>query len=145
MSYLVDSDWVADWLKGRPPAIDLLNRLAPDGLAISLISYGELYEGIYYGQSPRRYEQVFRQFLRPVRVLPLNRAIMRRFAVIRGQLRRQGASSPTPISLSPPPPSSTISCSSRVTAAISSASPISNFMRSSPHDALTYDRTTTTT
>jgi tRNA(fMet)-specific endonuclease VapC len=90
MSYLVDSDWVADWLKGRPSAIELLNTLSQDGLAISLITYGEIYEGIFYGQDRQRYERVFRQFLRPVQVLPLNRTIMRRFATVRGQLRQQG-------------------------------------------------------
>jgi len=90
MSYLVDSDWVADWLKGKPPAIELLNKISLDGLAISLITYGEIYEGIFSGQDRLRYERVFRQFLRPVPVLPLNRAIMRRFAIIRGQLRQQG-------------------------------------------------------
>jgi tRNA(fMet)-specific endonuclease VapC len=90
MSYLVDSDWIADWLKGRTPAVRLLSRIASDGLAISLISYGELYEGIYYGHDRQRHEQAFRQFLRPVQVVPLNRVIMRRFAIIRGQLRKQG-------------------------------------------------------
>jgi predicted nucleic acid-binding protein len=33
---------------------------------------------------------VFRQFLRRVDVLPLNRSIMRRFAQVRGELRRRG-------------------------------------------------------
>ena len=48
MSYLLDSDWVADYLKGKPQAVALLDRLREDGIAISLITYGEIYEGIYY-------------------------------------------------------------------------------------------------
>jgi len=71
MSYLVDSDWVADWLKGRQVAIDLLTALAPDGLAISIITLGEIYEGIYYGQNRQRHERGFRQFRRLVKVLPI--------------------------------------------------------------------------
>jgi predicted nucleic acid-binding protein len=47
VKYLVETDRAADWLKGRPDAVELLTRLAPDGLALSLISLGELYEGIY--------------------------------------------------------------------------------------------------
>ena len=46
MSYLIDSDWVADYLRGRPDAVALLPTL--DGRAISLITFGEIYEGIYY-------------------------------------------------------------------------------------------------
>lgn len=88
MSYLIDSDWVADYLRGRPDAVALLPTL--DGRAISLITFGEIYEGIYYGADPRANELAFRSFLRGVDVLPLNRAIMRRFARIRGNLRRRG-------------------------------------------------------
>ncbi len=90
MKYLIDSDWVADYLKGRREALDLLQSLAADRLAISLITFGEIYEGIYYGPNPRSHEEGFRNFLLWVDVLPLNRQIMRRFARIRGELRRQG-------------------------------------------------------
>ena len=46
MSYLVDTDWVVDYLKGRPDAVELLQSLAPEGLSMSIITYGEIYEGI---------------------------------------------------------------------------------------------------
>jgi predicted nucleic acid-binding protein len=87
---LVDTDRVADWLRGRPAAVRLLEELEPDGLAISLVTYGEVYEGIYYGRDPAGSERVFRQFLRGVDMLPLTRPIMRRFARLRGDLRRRG-------------------------------------------------------
>jgi tRNA(fMet)-specific endonuclease VapC len=96
MTYLVDSDRVAQYLKGRPEGISLLNALASQGLAISLISYGELYEGIYHGRDPRGAERGFRRFLQAVDVLPLTRTIMRRFARVRGQLRSQGLLIPDP-------------------------------------------------
>jgi len=90
MKYLVDSDWVADYLNGVPRAVSLLTSFATDGLAISLITYGEIYEGVYYGRDPKESELVFEQFLRSVDVLPLSRSIMKRFARLRGQLRRSG-------------------------------------------------------
>jgi tRNA(fMet)-specific endonuclease VapC len=90
VKYLVDTDWVADYLKAREPALATLNRLVADGLAISIISFGEIYEGIYYGRDVQSHERGFRLFLRSVDVLPLNRLIMRRFARIRGELRRRG-------------------------------------------------------
>lgn len=90
MSYLVDTDVVVDWLQGKDATVALLSSLAQDGLAISLITLGEVYEGIYYGRDPKQSEQVFRTFLRSVDVLPLTQAIMRQFAQIRGELRRRG-------------------------------------------------------
>ncbi len=90
MKYLVDSDWVVDYLAGKQQAISLLSSVWPDGIAISLITLGEIYEGIYYGRDPQRSEAVFHLFLRSVDVLPLNRSIMQRFARIRGDLRAKG-------------------------------------------------------
>ena len=46
MKYLLDSDVAADALKGQIYATELLRRLEPDGLALSIISYIELREGI---------------------------------------------------------------------------------------------------
>ena len=90
MKYLVDSDWVVDYLIGKQQAIDLFSSVSQDGIAISLITFGEIYEGIYYGRDPQRSEAVFRQFLRSVDVLSLNRSIMQQFARIRGDLRYRG-------------------------------------------------------
>lgn len=90
MSYLVDSDWLADYLKGRAPARMLLASLFPDGLAISIITYAEIYQGIYYGTERRRHEEGFRALLRTVPVLSLSRPIARRYATLRGQLQQEG-------------------------------------------------------
>lgn len=90
MSYLIDSDYVADWLNGRPDAIQLLRSLPRDEIAISIITFGEVVEGIAFGRDRERHEQGLRQFLRIADVLPLSRTTMRRFADIRGTLRTQG-------------------------------------------------------
>jgi predicted nucleic acid-binding protein len=124
VSYLVDSDWTADYLKGRVAAVDLLQQLRPGGLALSLVRFGEIYEGIYFGRDPEAAEAVFRAFLREVRVLPLNRGILRRFARIRGDLRRAGRSSVTRIVSLHPPPSSTIASSLPATSGTFAVSPV---------------------
>lgn len=90
MSYLIDSDWVIDALNGRQAARDLFKKLTNDRLAIGLMTYGEVYEGILYGTDRALAESGFRRFLRGVAVLPLNRQIMVRFAHIRGDLRNRG-------------------------------------------------------
>jgi predicted nucleic acid-binding protein len=87
---LVDTDWVVDYLKAKAAAVELLNALVQAGLAISLITYGEIYEGVYYGRHPGRHEQGFLDFLRGVDVLAVNRPIMAEFARLRGHLRVTG-------------------------------------------------------
>jgi len=81
---------VADYLNGRSQAVSLLDSLFPHGLAISIITYGEVYEGIYYGSNANHHELIFRRFLRGVPVLGINRSVARRFARIRGALRASG-------------------------------------------------------
>lgn len=90
MTYLLDSDWIIDWLKGRSPAIALVQTLAADPLAISAVTYGEVFEGIYYGQNRREIERTFRRFLYGVTVLPVTRPIAHQFGIIRGDLRQRG-------------------------------------------------------
>jgi tRNA(fMet)-specific endonuclease VapC len=90
MTYLVDTDWIIDFLKGKGPAVQLLESLAQEGAALSLITYGEIYEGIYYGKNRRRHEEGFTALLQVVEVLSLDQPILEEFARIRGQLRAQG-------------------------------------------------------
>ncbi len=49
MTYLVDTDYVVDYLKGQRNVPEMLETLLPDGLAISIVTFAEIYEGIYYG------------------------------------------------------------------------------------------------
>ena len=90
MKYLVDTDWVIDYLKGQKRATEMLASLSSDGVAISLISYGEIYEGIFFGKDPKRHEKDFLKFLRWVPVLFLTKPIMKQCIRMRGSLRQSG-------------------------------------------------------
>ncbi len=90
MSHLIDSDVVADYLKGIPEQVHWINALIPGGIAVSIITYGEIYDGIDGSRDPKTAEHVFRQFLRLADVLPLNQSVMRRFASVRRDLRSRG-------------------------------------------------------
>ncbi len=90
MKYLVDTDWVIEYLKGRDPVASLLSEWVELGLAVSIISYGEIYEGIYFSQHPDRQEENFLHFLQGVTLLSLTEDTMQRFARLRGNLRATG-------------------------------------------------------
>ena len=94
--YLVDTDVVVSYLNGRADAVALLNLLLSDGVAISVITFGEIYEGVSFGSDPARHLAGFRRFLHGVRVLEVNRRIARQFGQLRGLLRRQGQLLPAP-------------------------------------------------
>lgn len=54
ISYLIDTDWIIDFLKGKREVVNKLTSLVEEGLAISIISLAELYEGIYAAENPER-------------------------------------------------------------------------------------------
>lgn len=90
MKYLADSDWVADYLNGQDSAVTLLTSLREVGLGISVITFGEIQEGIIYGRQRAADETGFIDFLGSVSVLPVTRRTMRHFAEVRGRLRLEG-------------------------------------------------------
>jgi tRNA(fMet)-specific endonuclease VapC len=87
MKYLLDSDLVIDWLNGHQPTIRLVTPLVTDGIGLSILTYAEIFEGIYGARNPRAEERAFRTFLRGLRVLPISRAVARRAGRIRRDLR----------------------------------------------------------
>jgi len=45
--YLVDTDWVVYYLRGREPYVTRLREYREAGLGISVVSLAELYEGVF--------------------------------------------------------------------------------------------------
>jgi predicted nucleic acid-binding protein len=87
---LVDSDWLIDAISGVPAAVDLLAGLRDDGLAVSIVSYGEIFEGAVGAPDPESELARFRRFLDGLALLELDDGVMERFAFIRADLRRRG-------------------------------------------------------
>jgi tRNA(fMet)-specific endonuclease VapC len=84
--YLLDTDWIVDVLNGQEKAINTVLELASAGLAVSIITYGELYEGAAFANDPQPALSGLRSFLKGKAMLPLTQPIMERFAHIRGSL-----------------------------------------------------------
>ena len=90
MSYLVDSDWLVDALIGVPIAVSLLAQLRSEGLAVSIISYGEVLEGAISAADPQAELDRVHILLAPYPLVPLSPPIMEIFARTRADLRRAG-------------------------------------------------------
>ena len=90
MKYLVDSDWLIDALSGVAGASEYLEQLTADGIAVSIITHGEVFEGEFAAPDPPTRLTEFRRFLAGFALLTLDDASMVEFARVRAQLRRQG-------------------------------------------------------
>ncbi len=90
MQYLVDTNWVIDYMRGVSRVMKRLDELFPEGLGISIISLAELYQGVFYSRTPETDERELRRFLDNVRVLSVDDAICRIFAIERGRLKAEG-------------------------------------------------------
>jgi tRNA(fMet)-specific endonuclease VapC len=90
LCYLVDTDWVIDHLNQIERVVNRLRELRPQGLALSIASLAELYEGVHYSRDPEQSQQALDAFLEDVTVLGLAEEICKIFGRERGRLRRQG-------------------------------------------------------
>lgn len=90
MKYLIDTDWIINHLKGESKVVKKLEELAPEGVAISMISLAELYEGVYYSRDPAKSQELLDEFLAPdLKILNVDEEICKVFGKERGRLRQQ--------------------------------------------------------
>ncbi len=52
LNYLIDTDWIIHYLNGNKKVTEKIRSIETAGLAMSVVSLAELYEGIYYSTNP---------------------------------------------------------------------------------------------
>jgi predicted nucleic acid-binding protein len=67
-----------------------LEKLAPQGLTLSVVSLAEVYEGVFYSHDPSKSEGALNEFLSGVSILGINEEICKIFGRERGGLRKGG-------------------------------------------------------
>lgn len=91
ITFLVDTDWLVDYLKGKEDPLKLLSPLLDSGnLATSIIVYGEIYEGLLETAVSETYQKAFADVLEGVPAIGLDTPTAQVFARNRVKLRRQG-------------------------------------------------------
>lgn len=89
--YLLDSDvCILAVRKGNASLTRLVSAIRPDGLAISVITYGEVREGVLYSRDPARNAAVWADFVAGVDVVDVTMTIADVWAEVRGALRERG-------------------------------------------------------
>jgi tRNA(fMet)-specific endonuclease VapC len=87
--YLLDTDWIIDHFHRIEPVTRKVGEMSSAGVAISIISLAELYEGVHYSRDPSQSEAVLQRFLAAVSVLPVDEDICKIFGRERGKLRQR--------------------------------------------------------
>jgi tRNA(fMet)-specific endonuclease VapC len=90
VSFLLDADWIISFLNGRPEAVELVERLANQGLAVSVIAYGEIYEGLLSSTSAVERRAQLDEFVAAVELIAPTVEVARRYAAARLRLREKG-------------------------------------------------------
>jgi tRNA(fMet)-specific endonuclease VapC len=89
--YLVDSDVCSKALrKGHASLTNVLNTIRQDGLAISVVTYGEVTEGVLFSRNRAVDQQLWRDFLAGFDIIDVTMEIAEVWADVRGSLRKQG-------------------------------------------------------
>ena len=89
MPYLIDSDIVIDRLSEDAQIVQFLSGIAPLGLAIAVVTYMEVYQGIFRVLDPDRLVADLDAFVADAPILPLAPAAARRCAELRHVLDRR--------------------------------------------------------
>lgn len=88
--YLLDTDWAIYYLRGKEAFVKATDEYRKEGIAISMISVAELYEGVFRSQKPEEKEAVLVDFLEGFRAIGVTRPIARLFGRKRAELREKG-------------------------------------------------------
>ncbi len=89
MPYLIDTDLVIDHLANITETNQLLEKLAPEGIAISIITYMEAYQGVVRSPNVKEARAKFQIFRRSLPVLPFSLSVAKRCAALREQLKHE--------------------------------------------------------
>jgi predicted nucleic acid-binding protein len=89
LSYLIDTDWIIHYLNGNSGIVEKIGLLEKEGLAASVISVAELYEGIYYSTNPAGNEKALNDFLSGISTLGIEDEVCKVFGKERGRLRQE--------------------------------------------------------
>ncbi len=94
MAYLLDSTWSVWWLRGRSTIVKTVSELDPSGLAISIVTVAELYEGVEVSRDPAASRRGLADFLGRVEILPFTDQVAERFGKEAARLDRLGQKIP---------------------------------------------------
>lgn len=96
MKYLVDTDWVILHFRGNQGVARRIEDLTSEGIGLSVVSMGELYEGVYRASDPPGSESALRMILSDIDIVPIDDEVCRIYGQQSGRLRALRAANALP-------------------------------------------------
>jgi tRNA(fMet)-specific endonuclease VapC len=90
LKYLLDTDWIIDHLNGKREVTSRIESLAKDGIAVSVISVAELFEGVHGSRDYEKSLKALESFLKGFTVINLDVEVCKIFGRERNKLRKIG-------------------------------------------------------
>ena len=90
MNYLLDTSWVVGHLRSTPQIVSSIQEFHEEGLAVSIVSVAELYEGVFRSNQPDANEESLKDFLSTVTVLGITEDVAKRYGEERSKLLNTG-------------------------------------------------------
>lgn len=90
MQYLLDTDWVIDFLNNVPTTVERMLAIGVGDMGASAASVGELYYGVYGRNYSPEGERILSQFLDQIEIVPIDRETGRLFGRERRRLDELG-------------------------------------------------------
>ena len=91
MKYLVDTDWIILHFRGNARVANRMEELMSEGIGISIVSMGELYEGVCRSSDPASSEAALQLILSAIDVVNIDDEICRIYGQESGRLRAKNA------------------------------------------------------
>lgn len=92
MKYLLDTDWIIDHLNGKKEVTSGIERLAKDGIGVSMISVAELFEGVYGSRDYEKSIKALESFLKGFTIINIDIEACKIFGRERNRLKKMGKS-----------------------------------------------------
>ena len=88
--YIVDSDMLIYFLKGKRDAVEILSHIPAEDLYITRINYAELLYGAYNSQRVEENLKTIKSFLKNFKILEFTENSSEIFAKLKAKLKKQG-------------------------------------------------------
>ena len=88
--YILDTDTCIYWLNGLESIREHVRQCGPRNLRITIVTFAELRYGAYNSHKVEENLRKLDQFLKKVKVLPLDQEVADRFGQLKTELQRQG-------------------------------------------------------
>ncbi len=91
MRYLLDANWIAWYLRGRREFVQAIDERRPAGLAMSIVTLGELLSGVAQSTKRAESEAQLKEFARGVQILGIDERIARTWGEEDARLSQAGS------------------------------------------------------